>query len=248
MGDGVCQLSAAPSAGIGVLAEGPLHAAIKQAIARPGDRVEVPVGRFVIDIVRADGELVEIQTGGFAALGRKLDGLLDQHRVRIVHPVAAERTIVRVDAEGEVLSSRRSPRRATALEIFDKLVTFPSLLTHPNLTIEVLLLRESHVRGEGPTTVRRRKKDPGQRRLLGIVDRVELAGSADVRQLLGPLPAEPFSTRELAELLGCRLLLAQRTAYCLRAVGILEPAGMRGRAPLHRATKARQSTGRTPAR
>jgi hypothetical protein len=220
--------------GIGVLREGPLHASIKAALTQPGDRLEVPVGRFVIDLVRADGELVEIQTGGFAALGRKLDALLDEHRVRIVYPVAAERQIVRVDADGQVVSSRRSPRRATALEVFEKLVSFPSLLTHPHLTIEVLLLRESHVRGAEAETVRGRRRDPGQRRLLGIAGRVEFAGARDVVAFLPELPAEPFTTRQLAETLSCRLLQAQRTAYCLRAMEILEPAGKRGRAPLYR--------------
>ena len=38
---------------------------------------------------------------------------------------AAERRIVRIDEEGEVLSARRSPKRATMVEVFDKLVTFP---------------------------------------------------------------------------------------------------------------------------
>jgi hypothetical protein len=71
--------------------EGPLHAAVKALLAEPGDRLEVPVGRFVIDLLRADGELVEVQTRGFSALGKKLDALLDEHRMRIVHPVAAER-------------------------------------------------------------------------------------------------------------------------------------------------------------
>jgi hypothetical protein len=28
-------------------------------------------------------------------------------------------------------------------------------------------------------------------------------------------------------------VLAQRTLYCLRVIGIVEPAGKRGRAPLH---------------
>ena len=65
---------------IGVLREGPLHAAVKAMLARPGDRLEVPIGRFVIDLVRADGELVEVQTGGFGPLGPKLDALLDEHR------------------------------------------------------------------------------------------------------------------------------------------------------------------------
>jgi hypothetical protein len=55
--------------GIGAIGEGPLHAAIKAILARPGDRLEVPLGGFVVDLVRADGELVEVQTGGFSALG-----------------------------------------------------------------------------------------------------------------------------------------------------------------------------------
>jgi hypothetical protein len=54
---------------IGVLREGPLHAAVKAMLAAPGDRLEVPVDRFVIDLIRADGELVEVQTGGFGPLG-----------------------------------------------------------------------------------------------------------------------------------------------------------------------------------
>ena len=219
---------------IGVLREGPLHAAVKAMLACPGDRFEVPVGRFVIDLVRTDGELVEVQTGGFAPLGPKLDALLDEYRFRIVHPVPAERRIVRVDEDGEITSVRRSPRRAGLIEVFDRLVAFPSLLTHPHLTVEVLLLREDHVRGRRPDRVGRRTRDPGERRLVDVVDRVELRGSEDVVRALPALPSRPFSTRELAELLGCSVLLAQRTAYCLRTIGIIEAAGKRGRTPLHR--------------
>src|SRR5262245_42481511 len=218
---------------IGLLREGPLHAAIKALMAEPGDRLEVPIGPFVIDLVRADGELVEIQTGGFGALGVKLDALLDQHRMRIVHPVAAERRIVRVDQHGHVLSARRSPKRATAMTVFDELVAFPVLLTHPNLTIEVLLLREDHIRRLQPTTLRGRTRDPGERRLVDLLERVALRTPEDILATLPALPREPFSTREFATLLRCSVLLAQRTLYCLRTIGIIEPAGKRGRAPLH---------------
>ena len=216
-----------------MLREGPLHAAIKAALAQPGDRLEVPVGRFVIDLVRADGELVEVQTGGFGALGRKLDALLDGHRIRIVYPVAAERRIVRVDEHGQVLGVRRSPKRATAVAVFDKLVAFPSLLTHPNLTIEVLLLREDHIRRPQPVKTRRRTRDPGERRMVEVLDQVALHTSQDILAALPALPAEPFSTRELAALLRCSTQRAQRTLYCLRTIGLVVPAGKRGRAPLH---------------
>jgi hypothetical protein len=221
--------------GIGVLREGPLHASVKDWCARPGDRAEVPFGRYVVDLVRADGELVEVQTGGFGPLGPKLDALLDGHRIRIVHPVPAERRILRVDDAGEVVGVGRSPRLPGAIAVFDRLVAFPSLLAHPNLVVEVLLCREDHVRAPAPTRRRRRTRDPGVRRLVEVLDSVELRGPLDA---LGLLPesvrTEPFSTQELQRALRCRLVLAQRVAYCLRALEVLEPAGMRGRAPLHR--------------
>lgn len=221
--------------GIGVLREGPLHAAVKDLLARPGDVAEVPFGRFVIDLVRADGELVEVQTGGFSPLGPKLDALLDGHRMRIVHPVAAERRIIRIDADGQVLSSRRSPLRGVALDVFDRLVSFPSLLAHPNLTVEVLLCREDHVRAPeaGRSRSGRRRRDPGERRLVEVVGSAVLASPEDCAALLPDTLADPFTTRELAGALGCRMLLAQRVAYCLRAMDVLADAGKRGRAPLH---------------
>jgi len=141
-----------------------------------------------------------------------------------------------VDEHGEVLAARRSPKRATAVDVFDKLVAFPALLTHPHLTIEVLLLREDHIRRPQPVTTRRRTRDPGERRLVGVIDRIELRTPADVLAALPALPPEPFSTRELAVCLSCGTVLAQRTLYCLRAIGLVEPAGKRGRAPLHALT------------
>ncbi len=218
---------------IGQLREGPLHAALKDLYGRPGDRAEVEVGRYVIDLVRADGELVEFQTGDFSPLGPKLDALLDHHRIRIVHPVAAERRIVRVDEHGEVLSTRRSPVKGRALAIFDRLVSFPSLLAHPNLVVEVLLCREDHVRAPAPVRGRRFLRDPGERRLREVVGSRVLATPRDAANLVPGLPA-PFTTRELAAAMGVPLSLAQKAVRCLLDLGLLEPAGRRGRAPLHR--------------
>ena len=217
---------------IGVLREGPLHRELKQLIAGPGDAFEVKVGGYVIDLVRADGELVEVQTGSFSPLRAKLDALLDRHRIRIVHPIPAQRRILRVDEDGEVLSTRPSPRKPGAATIFEGLVSFPTLLTHPNLTIEVLLCREDHVRAPEPVRGRRYMRDPGERRLLEVLERIELSGPADVAALM-PAARRPFTTRQLAKAMRVPLPFAQKAAACFRALEVFEPAGMRGRAPLH---------------
>ena len=218
---------------IGVYREGPLHAALKAWLARPGDRMEVPVDGFVIDLVRADGELVEIQTGSFSPLRSKMDALLDGYRVRIVHPIPALRRIVRVDDEGLVLSSRRSPLRPGFSSVFDGLVSFPTLLSHPHLVIELLLCSEDHVRAPSPVRGRRYTRDPGERRLIEVLDRVELSGPRDLAALVPALPGE-FTTRELAAVMGVDVPLAQKAAACLRALEVFEPIGKRGRAPLYR--------------
>ena len=220
---------------IGVLREGPLHRELKTMLAGPGDQFEVRVDGYVIDLVRADGELVEVQTGSFSPLRAKLDALLDRHRIRIVHPVPARRRIVRVDEHGEVLSERPSPKKPGAATIFEGLVSFPTLLSHPNLVIEVLLCREDHVRKPAPVRGRRYLRDPGERRLTEVLERVELTGPADAAALIPSFDA-PFTTRELAKAMRVPLPLAQKTAACLRALDVLEPAGMRGRAPLHART------------
>ena len=215
---------------IGVLREGPLHRELKTMLSAPGDQFEVRVDGYVIDLVRADGELVEVQTGGFSPLRAKLDALLDRHRIRIVHPIPTQRRIVRVDEDGEVLSSRPSPKRPGAATIFEGLVSFPTLFSHPNLVIEVLLCREDHIRKPAPVRGRRYLRDPGERRLTEILERIELTGAADAAALIPSFDA-PFTTRELAKAMRVPLPLAQKTAACLRALEVLEPAGMRGRAP-----------------
>jgi hypothetical protein len=72
--------------GIGLINEKPLHASLKQWYARPGDRFEVPVDGFVIDIVR-DDLLIEIQTRNFASINSKLCKLTRSYEVRLVYPV-----------------------------------------------------------------------------------------------------------------------------------------------------------------
>src|SRR5262249_15805098 len=175
------------NAGIGALREGPLHLALKDWLALPGDRREVAVDGFVVDVVRASGELVEIQTGSFSPLRAKLDALLDRHAMRIVHPIPAQRRIVRVDGDGVGRSSRPSPRGPGFDAVLEGLVSFPTLLGHPNLVVELLLCSEDHVRAPAPARGRRYTRDPGERRLVSVLERRELRAPVDALALVPAL-------------------------------------------------------------
>lgn len=219
--------------GIGTHRETALHAALKAWYAEPGDRIEVTVDGYIIDLVRGD-LLIEIQTRGFAALTTKLTSLLEGHPVRLVHPVARERWIVRLDADGMVLGRRRSPKRGRVEQIFAELVRFPALIRHPRFTLEVLLTREEEVRcDDGRGSWRRGGWSIVDRRLIAVDERVRLDSAGALRALLPAGLSQPFTTRDLSEGLGIPRRLAQQMAYCLRAMGAIAAVGKRGRALLY---------------
>ena len=210
---------------IGSLNEKPLHAALKEWYRREGDQVEAPIEGFVVDLVR-DGLLIEIQTRGFSSMRRKLDRLLDSYSIRLVHPVAVEKWIVKLDDEGREESRRRSPKRGIAADVCGELVSFPSLLSHPNFTLEVALVEEEEVRRpDAKKGWRRGGFVIEERRLVDVLETVEFDSPG---ALLGLLPEglpDPFTTAHLADGLGRSRHLAQEVAYCLRVSGAVTAAG-----------------------
>jgi len=218
---------------IGTLNEGSLHAALKAWYRQPSDLLEQQVDGYVVDIVRGD-LLIEIQTGGFAPLRRKVERLLDDHRVRVVTPVPVTRRIIRLSAGGEVLSTRRSPKRGRPEDVFARLVSLPAFLNHPRFELELLLTHEQeHRRHQPGRAFRRRGWVVVGRSLLSVERSLLFVTPDDAAGLLPPVP-EVFDTAELAAAARCPRRLAQQMTYCLRAMGCLEPQGHRGRAVLYR--------------
>jgi hypothetical protein len=223
--------------GIGTLREDSLHAALKAWYAQPGDRLEQEVDGYVVDVVRGD-LLIEIQTGNFSAIRPKLRNLLDNHPIRLVYPIAAEKWVVRVSGDGHTLLGRRkSPKHGRTLDVFRELVHIPTLMAHPNLSLEVLLTHEEAVwREDGLGSWRRKGVSVADRRLLEVVARSVFAHPDDFRALIPEDLPPVFTVADLIACTGQKARMAQRTAYCLRKMGLIEVVGARGRAPAYQLT------------
>jgi len=219
--------------GIGVLNERPLHASLKAWCAQPGDRLEVPVDGFVIDIVR-DDLLVEIQTGGFASIKPKLTSLVRSHQIRLIYPIAQEKWIVRLpENKSGAAARRKSPRQGRIEDVFWEMVRIPQLSSNSNFSLEVLMIREEEVRRhDRGRHWRRRGWVVEERRLLEVVGRKTFEKPADWLTFL-PRGFGPFTASDLAEARGIRLDLAQKMAYTLREAGLVSAIGKRGRARLY---------------
>jgi hypothetical protein len=220
---------------IGLLNEKPLHASLKQWYAQPGDRFEVAVDGFVIDIVR-DDLLIEIQTRNFASINSKLCKLTQSYEVRLVYPVVQEKWIVRsASGDGGVVVRRKSPKRGRLEDLFWELVSIPQLLCNPNFSLEVLLIRAEEMRRYDGKRKRWRTKGwiMEGRRLVDVLDRHLFGKSADWLAFV-PDGLQSFTTKDLAVVSDTRRELAQKMAYCLRQSRMIELIGKQGRDNLYR--------------
>lgn len=227
------------TSGIGTLNEGHVHAALKQHFVRRGDRTETEVDGYIVDILRGE-QLIEVQTANFAAIAKKMRDLSQRHPVRLVHPIAADRWIVKLTEDGHGAETRRkSPKHGGFEDVFQELVSFPELCTNPNFEIEIVLTREEEVRRRD---VRRRWRRNGwvtvDRRLLDVVATTRIRGPDDLAALLPAGLPDQFHTGHLAAALGRPRALAQQAAYCLRHCDVIRQIEKDGNTIIYARTPA----------
>lgn len=239
---------AAERAGINLYSEYSLHEQLKEYLAKPGDRLETLVEGKVVDLVRADGELVEVQTGHLGQLKPKVLELAGKgHRVRVVYPVSAERELRRLDpATGEVVSIRRSPKRGDEYSVFDELVHAPELIAARNITVELLIVRSIETRTRDGSGSWWRKGDRTVDKEL-----VEVLSSRSFRtkgQWLALIPkslTSPWTSAALGDAFGISPERARKILYCYCRAGLLVELGKVGRRKTYEKAIARKLADRS---
>jgi hypothetical protein len=218
-----------------------LHRQLKERYLVEGAVAEQRVGRYRIDVARP-GQLVEIQLASLTAIRDKIASLCKEHRVLVVKPIIARKTLVKLGREGgSVLERRQSPKRGRLLDLFEELVHFTRVFPNRRLVLEVLLIEIEEWRFPGHGRRRRWRPNDHQvedQRLVNVLEMHRFRTSADLCRLLPPKLPRPFHTGQLAEGLGVERWVAQRMAYCLRQTGAVKLVGkQRGAWLYERATK-----------
>ena len=216
---------------IGLLKEYPLHAALKRWYCRPGDVLEAAVDGYIVDLLRGT-HIIEIQTGSFASIRRKMRTLSRYYPVTLVYPVAYERWILKLPTPtcGQPVR-RKAPRRQSMNQLFQELVSFPDLLRCPNFSIEIVCIQAEEVQCYDRRHGRRRRGwGIVERRLLGVLGRHVIATPSDLWSLISWELPEPFQTIHLARVLNRPRWFAQKVAYCLRESGASTGIGKVGNA------------------
>ena len=211
--------------GINIKNEKSLHSSIKQWYAVPGDRLEVKVDKYIIDLVREDS-LIEIQTKNFSAIGNKLRDLVKYNKVMLVHPIAVEKYIVTTEKANGVISRRKSPKKGKVVDLFDELIRIPDLMAEDNFILEILMTKEEEIRcKDGKGSWRRKGISIVDRKLLEVVDKITFK---EVKDFLKFLPQElpvNFTNKQLAKTLKVTVYKARKITYCFRKMKIIKEVG-----------------------
>jgi len=219
---------------IGTLNERSLHSDLKQFLRREGDNFEVEVDGYIIDIVRQD-TLIEIQTSNFTSIKTKINDLASRYPIRLVYPIARDKWIKKLPSDSNPQKSRRkSPKRGRPIDIFNELVAFPEIFQQRNFTLQLLMIQEEEVRRfVGKRRWRSHGWSTEERKLLKVLEIRHFSGLASLLCFIPDTLPNEFTTKDIAYEKGISLRLAQKMAYCLRRMGILELVGKKGRSYLY---------------
>ena len=260
--DELCSSRPAEGTGIGTYKEKRLHALLKDFYSPEGARQEVRLtdeqldgqgmkkyavltdvatrrarDRYVADILTQDGEIVEIQTGGFYPLVKKLHFYLcvTDYRITVVHPVAAVKWVRWMDPRtGEITERRRSPKRGNVKDVARELYWLLPYLAEPRFHLCIPLLEIEETRllngwGNGG----KRGSCRYDRFPLSLCDEVTLSCPQDYANIFLPseeqLPS-PFTAAAYAKAAGLRGKTVYSMLRMLCELGFLTSADKQGRA------------------
>ena len=215
---------------IGTIKEKSLHRELKDLYKTSNGKLEVKVGSYFIDLVR-NGILIEIQSRNFSAIKNKLEDLLENHRILLVHPIIRDKWIKNVDMKtNKIIRRQLSPKHCSYENIFEELIYFPRLLYHPNLILELILIQAEEIRiNDGNGTWRRGGWSINDLKLIKILEHKIFSNPKQLLELLPPNLESPFTNNDLADYLKKPIKLARMMTYCYRKMGLIKVVGKKQR-------------------
>jgi hypothetical protein len=216
--------------GIGTLGEKTLHAVLKRYFEPDAGAHEVKIGGYVADIVGESG-VIEIQTGSFHKLRKKLASFLEVTAVTVVYPVAAVKWLSWIDGTGVVSNKRKSPKKGTPYAVFFELYKIKQLLTHKNLRLCVVMLSiEEYRRLDGWSRDKKRGSTRYERIPVALTGEIHIESVSDYARLIPDALPREFTVKDFQKASGLSPRSAGLALNVLHHVGAAERVGKRGNA------------------
>ena len=188
-------------------------------------------GGFIADVC-VDGDIFEIQTGGFYPLKPKIDFYLNktEFTVTVVHPLIAEKWTVWVDPEtGETSNRRRSPKREKPTDLFPELFWLADHLKNERLRFLIPVVEaEEYKLLDGYGKDKKKRATKYERIPIGLNDEISFGGN-EIESLLPESLPKSFTSAEFTRVTGLRGRRAYYAIKLLCILGIAEKGEKKGR-------------------
>lgn len=216
--------------GIGTLGEKTVHAVLKNYLSPDSSRHEIKVKNFYADIYNDNG-IIEIQTGNFDKLRKKLSVFLDLTRVTIVYPIPSTKYLRWVDVTtGEISPPRKSPKKGTPYMVFPELYKIKNYLTHPNLSLLIVLIDlEEYKLLDGWSQDKKKGATKSDKIPLAITNEIYINNISDYEKLIPKTLSQTFTSKDYKKETGLYKSHANTALNVLYSIGALKRIGKEGR-------------------
>jgi len=216
---------------IGTKNESSLHRTLKFQYIGPGGKSEVETGGFIADGVRKDGEYIEVQTGSFAPLIKKVKEFASFNKVRVIHPVALNKNINVYSPEGKLLYRRKSPVHGSKWDIFDALLHAPLLPLTKGLSIEIAIIDITEKRiKDGKGSWRRKGISLTDKELSAWHECLVFSKPKDYLIFIPFKKKEEFTVSSLAKKAEIKEAVSRKALYVLTKMNVVKRIGKKGNA------------------
>ena len=220
---------------IGTNKESSLHKSLKLHYSGSNGVTETLLGPYICDGMTGKGEIVEVQTGSFGPLEEKIRFFAKKNKVRIIHPIYAQKYIEVYDTSGIMKWRRKSPIKGSAWDLFTVLIYAPELALLKNVVIELAVIDVIEKRiDDGKGSWRRKGISICDRFISGWRQPVVLAKSRDYYQFAPFKRNEEFTVRDLAKKAEINIALAGKTLYVLGRLNLVKQIGKKGNAFIYK--------------
>jgi hypothetical protein len=168
---------------------------------------------------------------------RKLDDFLSVGRVTVVFPVAVSKDVMWLDPQtGELSPPRKSPKKGKPSDIFAELYWIREHLSHPSLSIKILLMTMTDLRLlNGWDESKKRGSHRTDRVPRELIEEILVERTEDYLDLLPKgLPQGEFTSKEFATHNVLKQKEVSSILTVLRSLGLIEVCGKKGRGYLYK--------------
>lgn len=215
--------------GIGTYRENTIHRQLKDLYSEGPEYTEVKKDNWICDIVNKEGIIIEIQTGNLSALERKIKALIQNHQIKIIHPIV-EKKIIEKTCKSGTISKRTSPKKETPEKIFTELTKLWPYIFHPNLEIILVCCEITEQKRETAGKATRSRFSTENKILNKITGEITLSRIKDYLKI-GKIPGDGNFTITDLKKQGNRY--GGYTLWVLKKAGIIRETGKDGRKKLY---------------